>query len=75
MPNVICDDFRANVNATLAKQGISRSELASRMGVSAAYISQILNGDHEPGLRVVERIAEALGVQAATLLKKNRKTA
>lgn len=75
MSTVICDDFRANTNRQLERQGISRSELARRMKCSPSFVSQILNGDHEPGLRVVEKFADALGVKPETLLKKTPQSA
>lgn len=70
MSTVICEDFRLNVIRLLEKQGITRSQLARRIGCSPSFVSQILNGDHEPGLRVVEKFAAALGVRPETLLKK-----
>jgi transcriptional regulator with XRE-family HTH domain len=68
---VIVEDFRANVNELLLRRGISRTELARRMGVKQPFVSQLLNGQREPGLRVLERMAAALDVQPATLIKKN----
>lgn len=72
---VITEDFRANVNEQLQRRGISRTELARRMGVKQPFISQLLNGQREPGLRVLERLAEALGVQPSLLIRKKSKTA
>jgi transcriptional regulator with XRE-family HTH domain len=41
---------------------VSRQELATRIGVSARYIAQIERGDANPSLRLVEAIADALGL-------------
>lgn len=70
MDRMICDDFRHNVNSQLEKLGWTRADLAERMHVTPGYITQLLNGHHEPGLRVVERVATALGVPADRLIKK-----
>lgn len=48
--------------------GLSLRELAERTQVSNAYLSQIERGMHEPSLRVLNAIANALGVPLATLL-------
>lgn len=41
---------------------ISRQELAGRVGVSARYIAQIERGEANPSFRLVEAIADALGL-------------
>jgi transcriptional regulator with XRE-family HTH domain len=47
---------------------LSLRRLAELTDVSNAYLSQIERGLHEPSLRVLRAIAEALNVSAATLL-------
>jgi len=68
---VICQDFRENVQAVLSQKGWSRKQLAEEMGVSPSYITQLLNAYHEPGLAVVENVAIALGVSRDRLIAKN----
>ena len=68
MPDLICDDFRRNTQFHLDQAHLSRSELAQRMGCSPGYITQILNGHREVGLRVLEKVAGAIGVTPAQLL-------
>lgn len=47
---------------------LSLRELAARTRVSNPYLSQIERGLHEPSVRVLKAIAEALNVSAETLL-------
>lgn len=54
--------FIANVNAVLNDAGISRAELARRMGVSQPIPGQYLNAEISPGFQVVEKFAAALGL-------------
>jgi len=72
---VIVDNFLENVERQLHKKGWSRSEFARRLGKTPGYVTQILNRHHEPGLRVVEEWADALNVDAWTLLRKSQKSA
>lgn len=69
MEKVICDDFRANVKVALADNGLSQSDLARRLNCTPGYISQLLSGRHDPGLRVVESIAHALNTSVESLLR------
>lgn len=50
-----CLDTRSSLD-------VSRPELATRVGVSARYIAQIERGEANPSLRLVEAIADALGL-------------
>jgi transcriptional regulator with XRE-family HTH domain len=47
---------------------LSLRDLADRTRVSNPYLSQIERGLHEPSVRVLKAIAEALNVSAETLL-------
>jgi transcriptional regulator with XRE-family HTH domain len=47
---------------------LSLRELAERTKVSNPYLSQIERGLHEPSVRVLKSIAQALNVSAETLL-------
>src|SRR2546423_7431441 len=48
---------------------LSLRELAERTNVSNPYLSQIERGLHEPSVRVIKAIAQALNVSAETLLE------
>lgn len=69
MRKVLVENFRENVKQLLQERNMSRSDLARTMGVSPAYVTQLLTGSHEPGLRVVEKVAVALEVCPQDLLK------
>jgi transcriptional regulator with XRE-family HTH domain len=47
---------------------LSLRELAALSGFSNAYLSQVERGLHEPSIRVLKSIAQALGVPPETLL-------
>ena len=47
----------------MEEQGISRAELASRMGVSKAYITRLFNAPPNLTLRSIAQLALALGVK------------
>lgn len=50
----------------MRRQGVTRSELATRLGVSPAAIQSYLDGD--PRLSTLLKIADALNVHPAELL-------
>jgi transcriptional regulator with XRE-family HTH domain len=72
MPQDLCKIFIQNVNARLEELGWTRSEFASQMGVTRAFITNYLNGHRRPGLDVVAKWAEALDVQPAQLVSKQK---
>ena len=47
---------------------VSVRQLAERSGVSNPYLSQVERGLHQPSMRVIKLISEALNVSAETLL-------
>lgn len=60
--------FARNVRAARIRLGLSESELAERVQVHRDYVGMIERGQTRVTLRKVERMADALGVDAATLL-------
>ena len=50
---------------------LSLRELAKMTNLSNAYISQLERGMHEPSLRVLRALADALGIPLETLLAQN----
>ena len=54
--------------SAMKKQNASRSELARRMGVSAAYITKILRGQANLGLETLAKLAFALEMKWECLL-------
>ncbi|MGW1072187.1 helix-turn-helix domain-containing protein [Streptomyces sp. NPDC002537] len=52
----------ASLAGLVAERGMSRKELADRMGVSPGRVSQILSGDENLTLRSLAAVADALDV-------------
>lgn len=48
-------------------RGWSQNQLADFSGVARGYLSHILAGEYSPTLRILARLAEALGVQVKDL--------
>ena len=53
-------------------RNLSQRQLAGRMGVPRTYISKIENGKAMPTLSSLERLARALQVEIASLLRDGR---
>lgn len=62
------------IRALLGRRGISKSELARRLGVSHTWVTNRITGDQEIGVNELERIAVILGVTASDLLPKPANT-
>lgn len=61
--------FAANLRRLRHGKGFSQDELAYEAGVSRSYLSQIEKGEFYTSLKVVGRLADALEIEAAELLK------
>lgn len=66
--------FAANVVKLRAEKGISQEELAHVAKVNRSYLSDLETGKKNVGLDILGRIANALGVEGADLLKKIKPT-
>jgi transcriptional regulator with XRE-family HTH domain len=64
-PNILGSFIRAQREMA----NLSLRQLSALTEVSNPYLSQIERGLHEPSMRVLRSIAEALNVSAETLLK------
>jgi len=53
--------FTNAIARLMTAQGLSQSDLARRLGVSRAYVSQLLRHKSSPTLRTMVQIANALG--------------
>ena len=49
------------ISRLMDEQGVSRAELASRLGKSRAYVTKLLSGDGNMTLRTISDIFTALG--------------
>ena len=65
--------FAANLRRLRNAKGVSQDELAHEANVSRSYLSQLEKGTFYASLNVVGRLAEALDVEPAELLKMPQK--
>jgi transcriptional regulator with XRE-family HTH domain len=59
----------ANLRAVRRAKGFSQEELAHCAGVDRTYISSLERSVYAAGIDVVDKLARALGVDAADLLR------
>ena len=58
-----------NMKRIRAKKNMSQGDIARALEVDRGYISNIENGKKNPTLATIQKLANALGVSAAELLK------
>ena len=49
-------------------KGVTKSSLADKAKLSPPYLSQIINGQREPSISIIEKIATALGIPSSLLI-------
>lgn len=59
----------ANLRALRQELGYSQEELAHRADIDRTYVSSLERSVYAAGIDVVDRLARALGVEAADLLR------
>lgn len=73
MATVTDDSLGLNIRDARKAKGLTQLALAHKIGYSGddagAYISRLENGQQEPQVRTLRRIADALGVAMGTLLR------
>lgn len=57
-----------NVARLLAEHGMSQQALANKTGENKMMISRVVRGEHDPGIGLISRIAEAFGMSIDELL-------
>jgi transcriptional regulator with XRE-family HTH domain len=57
-----------NIVKMRVEKGMKQKELHAKAGLSQRYLSAVEHDKADPSISVVQRIARALGVQAAVLL-------
>jgi transcriptional regulator with XRE-family HTH domain len=62
------EPFHRNLALFLEKRGLTRRELARRIGISESYLSQMLSGRRKPSLRHLAAMAQALDTAPGRLL-------
>lgn len=65
--------FAANLRRLRHAKGLSQDDLAYEAEVSRSYLSQLEKGAFYASLRIVGKVAVALGVEPAELLRSPRK--
>ncbi|MEO6389347.1 MAG: helix-turn-helix transcriptional regulator [Croceibacterium sp.] len=65
----LCLRFGINVRKARKEAGYSQEALADLAEVARSYMSDVERGVRNPTLKVVERIAATLGVEASRLLE------
>lgn len=66
--------FGEKLRKLMKSRGIKAITLAQRMGVSCAYVSQLLTGIRRPGRETLLKLSNALEVPMETLLTMDRDT-
>ena len=61
--------FFTNVLRTLDEQGMTKSELADKAGISVSFLSDLTNAKANPSLKVLDAIARALNTALPALLE------
>jgi transcriptional regulator with XRE-family HTH domain len=61
--------FAGNLRRLRHAKGVSQDDLAYEAGISRSYLSQLEKGAFYASLKIVGKVAEALDVQPAELLK------
>ena len=59
-------DVHEAIWAAMQARGVSRSELADRLGTSRAYVTKLLEGQENMTLKTLVRVANALEMKVAT---------
>jgi transcriptional regulator with XRE-family HTH domain len=63
------DVFAANLRRLRNEKGLSQDNLAYEAEVSRSYLSQLEKGSFYASLKIIGRLAEALAVEPAELLR------
>ena len=61
--------FALNLKGLRQDQGLSQEELADMAGIDRTYVSLLERGQYSATIDILERIAVALGVRPADLLR------
>lgn len=67
---VLRKTFAANLRSARKAQGLSQEALAHDAGLHRTYIGSVERGERNVSIDNIERLAQALGVEPAELMKK-----
>lgn len=62
--------FAANLRAQRVSQGISQEELAEKACLDRTYVSSVERGQRNIGIDNIEKLAQALRVDAGELMRR-----
>jgi transcriptional regulator with XRE-family HTH domain len=62
--------FAANLRRLRHQKGLSQEALAHEAGVNRSYLSKLETGTTYVGLEIIGKLADALGVEPAELLRR-----
>ena len=62
MSRDICISFGERIRQLREEQGVSQLALSEKVGIQNAFLSRLESGKKEPCLRVIEMLADGLGV-------------
>ncbi|MGJ5050067.1 helix-turn-helix domain-containing protein [Bradyrhizobium oligotrophicum] len=65
--------FATNLRRLRSAKGLSQDDLAYQAGVSRGYLSQIEKGSFYVSLKVIGKLADALGAEPEEFLKRQLK--
>lgn len=70
--STLIDVFAKNLRALREKQNFSQEELADRAHLHRTYVGSVERGERNVSIRNIEKLAVALGVEPADLLRNIR---
>lgn len=68
VPGPLHLQLAANLRALRAERGLSQEALGQELGIDRTYVGALERGERNPSLRVVQDLADGLGVLAIDLL-------
>jgi transcriptional regulator with XRE-family HTH domain len=64
----VVERFARRLKELRPERGMTQADLAEKAGVTTTYVSKLENAGAAPGIDLVQKLAEALGVRAAELI-------
>lgn len=64
--------MRLLINERIKEAGITKSELAERMGISLSSLAKRLNGQAKIDISFLESVSKALGVSVVSLMEDDK---
>ncbi len=65
----LANNFKKNLQTLRRKKALTQEALASKAGISVAYVSMLERGQRTPPLETIEQLAKALRVEPLKLLQ------